>query len=62
MKDKTMFELNEEYKNFPIRTAEYMIDGKKYVVKSHFVGEKVLNDVLYRIAFQKAMDETLKTA
>ena len=33
MKDKTMFELNEEYKNFPIRTAEYTIDGKKYVVK-----------------------------
>lgn len=62
MKDKTMFELNEEYKNCPMRTAEYMIDGKKYVVKSHFVGEKVLNDMLYRIAFQKAMDETLKTA
>ena len=62
MKDKTMFELNEEYKNCPVRTAEYTIDGKKYVVKSHFVGEKVLNEVLYRIAFQKAMNETLKTA
>ena len=62
MRDKTMFELNDTYKDCPVRMAEYMIDGKKYVVKSHFAGEKVLNDVLYRIAFQKAMDETLKTA
>ena len=62
MKDKTMFELNEEYKNCPVRTAEYTIDGKKYAVKSHFIGDKVLDDVLYRIAFQKSMDETLKTA
>ena len=62
MKDKTMFELNDTYKDCPVRMAEYTIDGKKYVVKSHFVGEKVLKDVLYHSAFQKAMDETLKTA
>ena len=62
MKEKTMFELNDTYKNCPVRTAEYTIDGKKYAVKSHFIGDKVLDDVLYRIAFHKAMDETLKTA
>ena len=62
MKDKTMFELNDTYKDCPVRTAEYTIGGKKYAVKSHFVGEKILKDVLYRIAFQKVMDETLKTA
>ena len=32
------------------------------IVKSHFVGAKELNDVLYRIAFEQAMDEVLKTA
>lgn len=62
MKDKTMFELNEEYRDCPVRTSEYAIDGKKYIVKSHFVGEKSLDDTLYRIAFQKAMGEVLKTA
>ena len=38
------------------------IDGKKYIVNSHFVGAKELDDVLYRIAFEQAMDEALKTA
>ena len=43
-------------------TLTVTIDGKKYIVKSHFVGAKELNDVLYRIAFEQAMDEVLKTA
>ena len=55
-------ELKEQYKDCSVHTSEYVIDGKKYIVKSHFVGNKKLDDVLYRIAFQKAMDEVLKTA
>lgn len=54
--------MSDAYKDCPVRTSEYTIDGKKYIVKSHFVGAKELNDVLYRIAFEQAMDEVLKTA
>ena len=62
MNNKTLQEMNDAYKDCPVRTAEYTIAGKKYTVKSHFVGEKSLDDTLYLIAFQKAMDEVLKTA
>ena len=57
--NKTMEEMNEQYKDCPVRTSEYVIDGKKYIVKSHFLGSKKLDEVLYRIAFQKAIDEIL---
>ena len=62
MNNKTLQEMNDAYKDCPVRTSGYTIDGKKYIVKSHFVGAKELNDVLYRIAFEQAMDEVLKTA
>ena len=62
MNNKTLQEMNDAYKDCPVRTSEHTIDGKKYIVKSHFVGAKELNDVLYRIAFEQAMDEVLKTA
>ena len=55
-------ELNEQYRDCYVRTSVYEIDGKKYIVKSHFIGDKTLDEVLYKIAFQKAMDEVLKTA
>ena len=60
MKNKmTMFELNEKYSACPIRVSEYEIDGKKYVVHSHFVGNKDIDKVISEIAFNKAMFETL---
>lgn len=55
----TMFELNEKYSACPMRTNEYEIDGKKYVVHSHFVGNKDIDKVISEIAFNKAMLETL---
>lgn len=55
----TMFELNEKYSACPTRTSEYEIDGKKYVVHSHFVGNKDIDKVISEIAFNKAMSETL---
>ena len=62
MNNTTLQEMNDVYKDCPVRTSEYTIDGKKYIVNSHFVGAKELDDVLYRIAFEQAMDEVLKTA
>ncbi len=54
-----MFELNEKYKDFPERVSEYVIDGKKYIVHSRFVGEKHIDEVIGRLAFERAMKETL---
>ncbi len=60
MKNKmTMFELNEKYSAYPTRTSEYEIDGKKYVVHSHFIGNKDIDKVISEIAFNKAVAETL---
>ena len=56
----TMFELNEKYSVCPTRTNEYEIDGKKYVVHSHFVGNKDIDKVISEIAFNRAADEILK--
>ena len=56
----TMFELNEKYSVYPTRTSEYEIDGKKYVVHSHFVGNKDIDKVISEIAFNRAACEILK--
>lgn len=57
----TLFELNEKYKGFPTQTNEYEINGKKYIVHSHFVGDKNVDSVIYKIALNKAISETLAT-
>ena len=54
-----MFELNEKYKDFPERISEYEIGGKKYIVHSRFVGEKKIDEVIGRLAFERAVKETL---
>ena len=61
MKNKmTMFELNEKYSACPVRVSEYEIGGKKYVVHSHFVGNKDIDKVISEIAFNRAAYEVLK--
>ena len=62
MKNRTLQELNEQYKNCPERISNYVIDGKKYVVHSRFIGNKNLNEVIGRLAFRRAMEEILQTA
>ncbi|MCI7351790.1 MAG: hypothetical protein MSH60_13745 [Ruminococcus sp.] len=59
MKDKTLSELNEKYSSCPVYAREYDIDNKKYVVHSHFVGSKDIDDVISSIAFRQALSETL---
>ena len=61
MKNKmTMFELNEKYSSCPVRVSEYEIDGKKYVVHSHFIGNKDIDKVISEIAFNRAVCEVLE--
>lgn len=58
-KAEKMFELNEKFKEYPERISEYIIDGKKYIVHSRFVGEKNIDEVIGRLAFERAVKETL---
>ena len=57
MKNKTMQEMNEQYKDCPIQTNEYEVNGRRYRVHSHFIGDKDINDVMYRYAEDRAMSE-----
>ena len=60
MKNKlTLFDLNKKYSDCPVAVREYEIDGKKYIVHSHFVGNKDIDKVISEIAFNKAISETL---
>ena len=57
----TMFELNEKYSSSPVRTSEYEIDGKKFIVHSHFIGSKDIDKVISEMAFNRALNESLNT-
>ena len=63
MKDKiTLFELNKKYANCPVTVSEYEIGKKKYVVHSHFVGNKDIDKVISEIALKRAIAEILNAA
>ena len=54
-----MFEMNEQNKDCHVSVTEQIIGGKKYIVKSHFIGEKDIDIVIHNIAFTRAMSETI---
>ena len=55
----TMFELNARHRDCPVHTNEYEIDGKKFIVRSHFIGSKDIDKVISEIAFTRAFNESL---
>ena len=57
----TMYELNERYKDSPVRTNQYEINGKKFIVHSHFIGSKDIDKVISEIAINRALNESLNT-
>ena len=59
MKKLDIFEYAEQHKDCPEHANEYEIDGKKYIVHSHFVGQKDIDKVLSDIAVNRALSETL---
>lgn len=59
MKAKNAKELGEQYKDCPTQTQEYEIEGRKYIVVSHFTGKKDLDEVVYKNAYNQAVDEVL---
>ena len=60
MKQFNIFEFAKQYQDYPIRKSEYKIDGKQYIIHSHFVGSKDIDKVIYEIAFNRALNESLK--
>ena len=54
-----IFEYAEEHKDCPEHTNEYEIGGKRYIVHSHFVGQKDIDNVLSEIAVSRALSEVL---
>ena len=63
MKNKmTLFDLNKKYADCPVTVSEYEIEGKKYIVHSHFVGNKDIDKVISEIAFNRAITEILNAA
>ena len=59
MKNKTMHDMNEQFRDCPVQVNEYEVDGRKYRVTSHFTGNRNINDVMYNYAVNKAMGEML---
>ena len=59
MTNRTMQEMNEQYKDCPVQVNTYEVDGRTYRVHSHFIGERDINDVMYRYAEDMALSEML---
>lgn len=59
MKNTNAKELNKQYKDCPTNEQEYEIDGRKYIVVSHYVGKKDLDEVVFNDAYYQAMNELL---
>lgn len=60
MKGTSLIELNEKYKNCPVRTSRYFIDGKEYIAHSRFCGNKDIDEVIFAIAYARAMSDVFK--
>ena len=52
-----MQELCAEFGSAPTTTSEYEIRGKKYIVTSHYAGDKDIGQVIYAIATDRAKRE-----
>lgn len=59
MKKTNAKELNEQYRKCPTQEQVFEIEGRKYIVVSHYVGEKDLDEVVYRNAYHRAVSELL---
>lgn len=54
---KQLQELKHEFSNFSTTQNEYVVNDKKYIVVSHFVGNKNINEILIKLAQKQAYSE-----
>ena len=56
---KSIKEKQEQYKDCPTRTRVQEIDSCRYNVHSHFIGDKDLDEIMNKLAFEAAMRESI---
>ncbi len=54
---KQLQELKQEFSNFSTSQNEYVVNDKRYIVVSHFVGNKNINEILIKLAQKQAYSE-----
>lgn len=54
---KQLQELKQEFLNFSTSQNEYVVNDKKYIVVSHFVGNKNINEILIKLTQKQAYSE-----
>lgn len=54
---KQLQELKQEFSNFSTSQNEYVVNDKKYIVVSHFVGNKNINEILIKLAQKQVYSE-----
>ena len=59
MKKTNAKELNEQFRDCPMQEQEFEIEGRKYIIVSHYAGKKNLDEVVYRNAYGQARNELL---
>ena len=59
MKNRTMNEMNEQFKDCPIEVNEYQVDGITIRLHCHFVGDKDINDIMHQYAERRATGEMI---
>ena len=59
MKNKTMQEMNEQYKDCKTEKHEYQVGKNRCIIIRHYCGDKDLSEVLYRNAFDRAFSEVM---
>ena len=55
-----MKEMNKSHEQKPMTRRKYEIGGRKYFVISHYVGEKDIDEVIYRLAEKQAYADIKK--
>lgn len=59
MKNTELQKQDNQLQSYPEHTNTYEADGQKFTVVSHFVGKKNINDVMYKYAVNRALNEML---
>ena len=54
---KNLQQLKQEFNDYPTKENNYEIGNKKYIVISHFVGNKDIDKVLNELATSRAYKE-----
>ena len=57
--NRTMQEMNEQYKDCKTEKHEYRIGEERCVIVRHYCGDKDISEVLYKNAFERAFSEVM---